>query len=161
MNLQNIVDEARLRDSAVVEICKALDELDAPALERILVYVVDKINMKQIALAAAVIGGGGAFLEEAKSDDSKKNTRKANATKKKKAEKKPIHDLITAALRSDEKGMTVEGIRNYTALSKSAIYTQLKKLGAYSNGKGRWWVDRKSYLVPAKRQGVNGAAAST
>jgi hypothetical protein len=185
MNLQSIIDSANFRTNAVAELTHAINELDVPGLEQILALVAERIESKTGAMKRA---------REVLEEEQKKReafdlkahvaktiaraekgvrTRKANAAKKKVEAKTSIRGrAITDALKSDPKaGISVKAICAHTQLSISNVYAQLKKLGAYSNGQGLWWADKKAYLArfpiagrgkkAAKNKLANGAAEKT
>jgi predicted Zn-ribbon and HTH transcriptional regulator len=186
MNLQSIIDSANFRTNAVAELTHAINELDVPGLEQILALVAERIESKTGAMKRA-----REVLEEEQKKreafDHKAHvaktiaraekgvrTRKANKAKKIAAKKtKPINAgayRVREELAAAENGITSKQLSERTKLVSSAVYYHLKHLGAYSNGAGLWWTDKKMYLARfliAKRGGkakknalANGAAAT-
>jgi hypothetical protein len=182
-----------MRDAAVAELCRAIDELDEQTLQRILVYAVDRLEQfshgdPRVKLVRNPDGTPQITqLEEAifyKKETEKRiaraekgvRTRKANKAKKEAAKKttKPINAgayRVREELAAAENGITSKQLSERTKLVMSAVYYHLKRLGAYSNGKGLWWADKKTYLArfpiagrgkkAAKNKLANGAAEKT
>jgi hypothetical protein len=44
-NLEELVEESKMRDQAVLEICKTLDMIDDAALVRVLAHIADRIAL--------------------------------------------------------------------------------------------------------------------
>jgi hypothetical protein len=188
MNLQSIIDQSKMRDNAVAELCRAIDELDQAALQRVLAHVADRLQGGVIHARETSPLGRSILEAERRTEDFNHKahvaktiaraergvrTRKANAAKKKAEAGASIRGrAVIDALKSNPKaGISVKAICNGTGLSVSNVYAQLKKLGAYSNGEGLWWTDKKTYLArfpiagrgkkAAKNKLANGAAEKT
>lgn len=166
-SIESIIEQAEQRDHNFAEICRALDELDMPTLERVLVYTVQRREafnhgnpriklvvdepLPDLEKAKNIVRP--VLKREAKEAASadkavKRNaeTRKANTKTSRRRE--ALSHQIADALQSDPKvGVTAKNIAFHTNLRLGTIYAHLKALGAYSNGKGRWWVDKKTYLA--------------
>jgi hypothetical protein len=107
------------------------------------------------------------IVREAVTRAEKARTRKRNAkTRTKRAATKkrfsPGALKVAEVLRSDPKaGVTPDDIASTTKLQLGTVYAYLRALDAYSNGKGRWWTDKKTYLanfpIAGKKKKTGGA----
>jgi hypothetical protein len=132
--------------------------------------VVDEALSSDIVRAATALD----IVQEAAARAEKAvrtKTRKANAKKRPRRRNDAprgiaLRHVIAEALRSDPKaGATAKDIASTAKIRLSTVYTYLKAIGAYSNGKGRWWFDKKTYLANfpiagKKKKAANGAATS-
>jgi DNA-binding NarL/FixJ family response regulator len=194
-SIESIIEQAEQRDHNFAEICRALDELDTSTLERVLVYAVqrreafnhgdprtrfaaealpDLEKAKNIVCEAEALTGTTrraiarvmARAEKAVRTRNLKRNAKARKANAKRPRREDLSHQVAEVLRSDPKaGVTAKDIASATKIRLGTVYTYLKAIGAYSNGKGRWWIDKKAYLANfpiagKKKKAANRAATS-
>jgi acetyl/propionyl-CoA carboxylase alpha subunit len=195
-SIESIIEQAEQRDHNFTEICRALEELDMPTLERVLVYAVQRreaFNHGDPRTRFANEALPENFIRKATAEDIVREaitlaektvrTRKRNAkTRKGNAKTRKIYTKNAATKRPFSAGLlkvawalpttvlgssTAKDIASATKLRLGTVYAHLRALGAHSNWKGGWWIDKnkKDHLASfpiagKKKKTANGAATS-
>ena len=168
MNLESIISASRMRDNAVAELCKAIDELDLAALHRIVAYAASRIE----AIEHYDLVGDPRVLEDTAKRIARAEkgvrTRRRNATKAKKfiaadAHKKPkpkpnVNAKKKAAVAPSSKAAAViEYVTAHPGFGPHAIGEALtmlpnsvsvhltggKKAHLLYNEKGKWYPSQR------------------
>lgn len=188
MNLQSIIDNSRMRDNAVAELCKAIDELDEATLHRVIAYAAARIESiehygqtpearqdaknrnfatvyaadpKDIIKALRDNTAAAAAAKRIARAEKGVRTRRRNAAKAKKSKAKlksakpnvnatkgaANARIIETLLLNATQGISANDLIVRAHVAHPTLYKHLKKLGAYSNGAGLWWLDKKTYLA--------------
>ena len=157
MNLQSIIDNSRMRDNAVAELCKAIDELDDAGLVRVLAHIEERVT--KWPLTSPHFGDRAQLEVEAERHkahvqktiaraEKGVRTRKRNATKAKtpKLSKKStklniVIDFVTA---NPGRSPTELGAAlNMSDKNVSNYLTPAKKAHLLYNEKGKWYPSQR------------------
>lgn len=142
MNLQSIIDNSRMRDNAVAELCKAIDELDEAALHRVIAYAAARIESIEHYGREGTVGP---YIEKLQAEGLAKETRKRIARAEKGVRTRKRNAAKAKTPKLSKKATKLNIVIDFVTANPGRSPTEL---GAALNMSDK---NVSNYLTPAKK----------